>query len=291
MARATMGSRDPVCRALAILEALAREGGELGVTEIGQLVHLHKSTAYRLLQSLVAAGFVAPGKIEGTYRASIKLSELGNLVLERIDLRAEARDELKRLSDETGETVHLVVFDDYHGVYVDKVESRQTIRMYSRVGRRIPLYCTAVGKVLLAATPKDNRRETLQRALDAYNKRRFTSNSIVDLDSLEREIERVSANGYALDREEHEPGVVCVAAPIRNHLGEVVAACSVSAPLFRVDYSLIEGLITKVIATGNRISGKLGYVGCDRVFVQSTPVGSGNPAQLPCDSAVVGQPG
>lgn len=254
-----MGSRDPVCRALAILEALTREGGELGVTEISNLVHLNKSTVYRLLQSMIAAGFVVPGKLEGTYKTSVKVCELGGLVLERIDIRQEASACLRRLAQETGETVHLVIRDDYHGVYVDKVESCQTIRMHSRIGRRIPLYCTGVGKILLAGMPAEQRRETLRRTLAAYDYRRFTPNTLVDLAALEREIDRVEAQGYAVDREEHEQGVTCIAAPVRNHQGEVVAALSISAPLFRVNASRIEVLVSLVVAVADEISQNLGY--------------------------------
>jgi DNA-binding IclR family transcriptional regulator len=259
MARATIGSRDPVLRALAVLEVLAREGRELGVTDIARRVHLNKSTAHRLLQSMVAAGFVVRGKQEGEYRASIKLCELGSLVLDRIDLRSEASTYLKQLVERTGETVHLVTLDDCHGVYIDKVDGLSTIRMFSRIGRRIPLYCTAVGKTLLAGLPADERDDMLRRALAAYGYRPFTPNTLVDVASLITHLDRVAAQGYALDCEEHEEGVTCVAAPIRDHEGRVVAACSVSGPTFRLDASHMEAIIPAAVATACEISRSLGY--------------------------------
>jgi IclR family KDG regulon transcriptional repressor len=234
MARATIGSRDPVLRALTVLEVLAREGRELGVTEIARKVYLNKSTAHRLLQSMVAAGFVTRGKQEGEYRASIKLCELGSLVLDRIDLRSEASTYLKQLVERTGETVHLVTLDDCHGVYIDKVDGLSTIRMFSRIGRRIPLYCTAVGKTLLAGLPADERDDMLRRALAAYGYRPFTPNTLVDVASLITHLDRVAAQGYALDCEENEHGVLCVAVPLPAHTGGSPASISVSGPSTRL---------------------------------------------------------
>jgi DNA-binding IclR family transcriptional regulator len=259
MARATIGSRDPVLRALTVLEVLAREGREMGVTDLAQKLHLNKSTVHRLLQSMVAAGFVVRGKQEGEYRASIKLCELGSLVLDSLDLRNEASPHLKQLAESTGETVHLVILDDCHGVYIDKVDGPSTIRMVSRIGRRIPLYCTAVGKTLLAGLPADERDDMLRRTLAAYDYRRFTPNTVADVASLIAHLDRVAAQGYALDCEENEEGVTCVAAPIRDHEGRVVAACSVSGPTFRLGASHMEAIISAVVATTCEISRSLGY--------------------------------
>jgi IclR family transcriptional regulator, KDG regulon repressor len=281
MARATIGSRDPVLRALDVLEALAREGRELGVTEIAQKVSLNKSTVHRLLQSMVAAGFVIQGKQEGAYRASLKLCELGNLVLECIDLRNEASPHLKQLAARTGETAHLVTLDDCYGVYIDKVDSVSTIRMVSRIGRRIPLYCTAVGKVLLAGLPAGEREDMLRRTLAAYGSRRFTPNTLVDVASLVAHLDRVAAQGYALDCEENESGVMCVAAPIRNHESRVVAACSVSGPIFRLAASRVEALIPAVVATACEISRCLGHtISSDRTVRSELDTAAETDSQL-----------
>jgi IclR family KDG regulon transcriptional repressor len=267
MARATSGSRDPVLRALSILEELAREGGEVGVTKIAQKVSVNKSSVHRLLQSMVAAGFVIRGEQEGAYRASLKLCELGNLVLESIDLRNVASPHLKQLGERTGETVHLVTLDDCYGVYIDKVDSLSTIRMVSRIGRRVSLYGTAVGKVLLAGLPASEREDMLRRSLAAHSYRRFTPNTLIDVASLIALLDCVAAEGYALDCEEHEAGIKCVAAPIRNHESRVVAACSVSGPIFRLSASRMEALIPAVIATACEISRCLGHsISSDRTL-------------------------
>jgi DNA-binding IclR family transcriptional regulator len=155
--------------------------------------------------------------------------------------------------------VHLVILDDCYGVYIDKVDGLSTIRMVSRIGRRIPLYCTAVGKALLAGLPADERDDMLRRALAAYDYRRFTANALVDVASLTAHLDRVAAQGYALDSEEYEQGVTCVAAPIRDHEGRVVAACSVSGPTFRLAAGPMEAIISAVVTTTGEISRCVGY--------------------------------
>ncbi|HHV58124.1 MAG TPA: IclR family transcriptional regulator [Firmicutes bacterium] len=243
-----------VNRALAILEALQAAGEGLGVTEIGTRVGLHKSTVYRLLATLARHGYVEQDPATERYSLGLKLVELGTAVLERLELRDLARPYLKRLMEASQEVAHLVVLQDGEVVYIDKVECPGPVKMYSQLGRRAPAHATAVGKVLLAFLPKAQVDAILARGLP-----RLTPHTITDPERLRRELRLIRERGYALDNEENELGIRCVAGPIFNHTGQVVAAFSISGLALRLLPAKLEELGGLVRETSREISARLGY--------------------------------
>jgi IclR family KDG regulon transcriptional repressor len=245
-----------VIRALTILDLLGKSPGELGITEISQELQLHKSTVYRLIATLVSSGYVQQNPQTEKYRLGIHLAELGMTVLNGLDLRQAARPFLLELLEYCDEAIHLGILEDNEVVYIDKIDVNRSLTMGSRIGGRSPAYCTGLGKALLAFIPQENLERFLTQnpAL-----RRFTANTLVDPENLQDHLSRVRTQGYAIDDEEHELGIRCVAVPVRNHLGEVIAAISVSGPSLRMTREKMDLIIPKIIETGEGISNSLGY--------------------------------
>ena len=246
-------------RTALILEILGQAPSGLSLGELSEKVKLPKGTAHRLLTSLAYFDFVRQDRASKHYLLGFKLVELGNHLLSHIDLRNEARPYLVGLSDEVQETVHLVVLNRDRALYIDKVDlhsRRGGLQMVSRVGSRNPLHCSAVGKVLLAFMPETDAEVIVQN----IKPEQLTDHTITDPSALKQHLLMIRTKGYAIDDEENEEGVRCIAAPIRNEIGEVVAAMSVSGPTTRVTNEKInDSLKFQVIETAMRISRKLGF--------------------------------
>ncbi|MDR5695830.1 MAG: IclR family transcriptional regulator [Armatimonadota bacterium] len=244
-----------VDRALAILEALAESERPMGLVELSTRVGLHVSTVHRLLSTMSRRRFVTQDPESGRYRLGMRAFEVGSAAIQQVELREVARPYLRWLMEETQETANLAVLIDGEVVYIDQVESQNLVRMFTRVGRRVPAHCTGVGKILLAGLSDDE----VQRILDERGLPRFTPHTIVDPRKLLHELERVRASGFALDNEEREVGVRCVAGPVRDHEGRVVAAVSISGPSSRITEDRIPHLIQAVRTATSRISMELGW--------------------------------
>jgi DNA-binding IclR family transcriptional regulator len=249
-------------RALAVLDHLAEATPDpRGATlaELADGLAIPKSTLVRLLAPLRDAGLVERDGETGRHRLGARNARLGQLYLERLDLRGVARDVLHRLVAECGETVHLVVpggSDPVTGpcvVYVDKVESSHAVRMHSQVGMRQPVYCTGVGKAWLAFAPE----ETVAAVVDAGMPRR-TPATLTSEDAVRAALEDTRRRGYAVDDVENEPDIRCVAAPVFDHGGTPVAALSVSGPTTRVTASRVEALGGLVRTAAAELSARLG---------------------------------
>ena len=244
-------------KTLSILEILLQQGSAMNMTEISERLEIYPSTIHRILDTLKHWGYVEQDPKTQKYRLGLKLLELGMAKLQQMDLVKEATPYLKELVRKCNETVHLGVLEEGEVLYVAKEESSQTIRMISYVGKRAPLHCTALGKLLLAYLPEEERRKILeQKALPP-----LTENTITDKRELEKELAKVREQGFALDREENEKDVRCVAAPIRNYQGEVIAALSISSPIFRIDKNTQNDLKEAIVETSKKISKRLGYNG------------------------------
>lgn len=243
-------------RAIRILEELATEKEGLGVTELSQRVQLHKSTVHRILNTLLLYGYVEQNPHTERYRLGMKLLYLGGAILDRMDIRSEARDILDALAKEVNETVHLVVPEGDKAIYVDKIDSRRTIRMYSQIGRRAPYHASAVGKAILAFLPKEEAETIISKGLE-----RYTKNTITDPEKLRNHLEMIRRKGYAIDEEENEVGIRCIGAPVFDHTGRVVAAVSISGSILTVTRDKIPELSKKVVDSARRISEKLGWTG------------------------------
>ena len=248
-----------IARVALILEILGHYPSGLSLGELSEKVELPKGTTHRLLTSMAYFDFIRQDQVSKHYHLGFKLVELGNNLLSHIDIRKEARPYLIDLSDDVQETIHLVVLDQNKALYIDKVDlhsRRGGLQMVSRLGSRNPLNCTAVGKVLLAYMPEMDTEIIIQQ-ID-HNRR--TNNTITDPSELKQHLNMIREKGYAVDDEENEVGVRCVAAPIRNEIGNVVAAMSVSGPTTRITNEKInDSLKFQVTETAIKISRKLGY--------------------------------
>ena len=244
-----------VARALTLLDALGNSRGEVGIAELSKQVVFHISTAHRLLATLIAHGYARQNPETGRYGLGAKAFHLAEAYLGQMDLRRIVRPVLEQLSHETGETANLVILDGREAFYLDKVESPQSLRIFSRIGRRAPLHCTAAGKLLLAARSWPE----VQRMLGRNSLERFTPRTILSPEVLRRELEAVRTDGVALDREECEEGATCIAAPVRNARGETVAAMSISGPTLRMHPERIRELTPVVVGMGREASERLGH--------------------------------
>lgn len=216
-------------RMMTLLDALAHREAPTSLKQLALETGLHPSTAHRILAAMANAGFVERQGI-GNYRLGIRLLELGNLVKARLDIRAIALPIMEALHDQVGESINLGVRQGDEIVYVERTSSgRSTVRAVHLVGARAPLHVTAVGKLYLA--------EESETAVTEYARRTglpgSTPNSLTTLKELSRELEKVRKQGVAFDNEEIEPGLRCIAAPVRDDSGTLVAGLSVSAPAER----------------------------------------------------------
>jgi len=219
-----------VVKVFHILETIVshQERG-LAYSEVVAKTHLPKATTHRVLKSLVEMGYVRFNAEAGRYSGDLKLALLGSAVTSHFTLKDYVRPHLRALQAETGHTCNLGVLDGDAGVYLDKLESPEAfrVRLYSDIGKRFPLHCTGMGKILLAGMRPAEASRILARRLKV-----FTPHTITDPATLKRELDRVRRCGYALDREEITRGIVCIAAPIQNRDGETVAAISVAFPVY-----------------------------------------------------------
>jgi len=244
-------------KTFSILDILFQHDSSMHITEISEKLGLYPSTTHRILDTLKHWGYVEQDLKTQKYRLGLKLLALGMAKLHQMDLVKEATPYLKELVKLCNETVHLGVLEGGEVLYLAKEESSQTIRMISYVGRRAPLHCTALGKVLLAHLSLEERKRTL----GGKELPPLTENTITDKKELEKELDKVREQGFALDQEENEKDVRCVAAPIRNYKGDVIAALSISSPIFRIDKNAQDNLKEALMKTGEKISQRLGYNG------------------------------
>ncbi|PTQ57295.1 MAG: Transcriptional regulator, IclR family [Candidatus Carbobacillus altaicus] len=241
-------------RALRLAEVLSHYAEGATLKELSAELGLPKSTVHRLLQAFRELGYVEQDAVSGRYRLSVKWLGISLRILEHIDLRKIARETLMALAHMSGEVIHLVVLNAGEVVYIDKVEGKETIRMHSRIGHRAPVHCTAVGKSILAHLPEEDVRTILaEHGLPAH-----TPQTITDPGTLLKHLRQVRERGVAYDLEENEPDITCVAAPIFDHSGHVVAALSISGPTHRMKPRL-ESLSEHVKKAGDTISRRLGY--------------------------------
>jgi DNA-binding IclR family transcriptional regulator len=246
-------------RGCKILDALSKGKQRYSIQDLSSELNLPKPTIHRILSTLRHFGFVAQDEVSKEYHLGFRLVELGHTVLGQIDLRKVAEPFLTKLADHVEETVHLVILDQGEIVYLDKVEKvsdPRSLRMVSRIGMRNYAHCCAVGKVLLASLADAERAEIVaQKGLP-----QLTKNTMVNLSKLNKHLADVRAQGYAVDDEENEEGIRCVAAPIRNDRGSVIAAISISGPTVRMTEKRIRiELKAKVMKTALEISKMLGY--------------------------------
>jgi IclR family acetate operon transcriptional repressor len=243
----------PVYKALQVLRCLGDERRELALSEICYRVDLPKTTVFRYLQTLCACGFVTHDHDTDLYRIGLRVWELGQSVHEPLRIREVALPAMRELRDHFNETVNLGVLDGPEVVYLEIIESRRSLRMQAQLGGRDPAYSTALGKAVLAFKPEEQWSAHLPTVLEPRTARTVTSFA-----KLHQSIAQVRERGFALDDEENEEGARCIAAPVFNHLGQIAAAVSLSAPASRMHDRLLAKAAAAVVQTAETISQRLG---------------------------------
>ena len=239
---------------LQILDMFERERPEIGIGEMAEQLGLHRSTTSRLAATLAAAGYLQPAGEPGRYRLSGRLAALGELAVAGADVRRTALPYLRSLVQELGETGHLGVLEGTEAVTVGVVDGWQTVRMHSWVGKRSPAHCSSMGKALLAGlSAAEFAARYPGRRLEAR-----TDRTITDTRELTGHLIEVRNRGYAVDRQELELHLCCVAGPVFDRTGIVVASISVSGPDSRIDDSTIPAIAAAVCRTAGQISARLG---------------------------------
>lgn len=247
-----MESKNPIQvadRLFLVLETLSKIG-PVSLADLSRELNLNKSTTHRLLSSLIYMGYAKQDSETQKYDLSLKILTLSNRLLERLDILETVRPYLKSLSQETGETVHFVQLDGAEAVYIYKEESRQnSVRMVSKVGSRIPLYCSGVGKAMAAGM----KESQIHKLWDACAHEKLTPHTITDYDTFLKEVESVRQNGYALDNEENELGVRCIAVGLTDYNGRSRYAFSISAPVTRMTDDRIKEIAPLVLQVKKEI--------------------------------------
>jgi len=243
-------------RALQIFELFNLEKPELGVTEISKALNIYKSNVHNILSTLAEKSFVEKNPKTDKYKLGIKFFELGSVVIKNMDLRRIAYPYIEKLSKEFNETVHLGILDKGRVVSVEREESDKSLCSHIEIGKRTPLHCTAVGKAIMAYLSEGE----VSLIVKEKGLEKFTENTITTKEELEKELKKIREQGYTVDNMEHEEGVRCVAGPIRDYTGKVIASMSISGPAFRINESNVPNIVKKVKEYCDCISKEMGHI-------------------------------
>ena len=241
-------------RGLRLLQLFSESPGGLTAKQVASRSRLPVSTVHRFLVNLENAAYLNCSR-DGIYQLGIACFAIGQAALSQLDLRRVSLPYLEDLNRQTRETIHLTLRHGLLAVYVEKLDSPEQLRIYSRIGAAVPLYCTAVGKVMLAYMSDEERESVLPQ----LGLKRFTPNTVGNLQELAAELYRVKKNGYACDLEEHELHIRCIAAPVWDHEGKVNASVSITAPMVRMTVTRLRQLAPVIQTAGLQISRALGY--------------------------------
>jgi DNA-binding IclR family transcriptional regulator len=248
-------------KTLKILNLFDERGKELTISEINHILGFNKTSTFRILKNLEDADFVEKDPDSQKYKLGVKLYYLGSLAEPHTKLLRITKPFLRQLNRDCDETVHLAILHQGEALYLDKMEGRKVIQVISGIGTKLPSHCSGVGKILLAGLPQ----EAICRIVEEKGLPAFTDNTITDLEHLKAELAKVNARGYAIDNEEIEEGLKCVAAPVHDSVKRVVAAISISAPKERFDKE-VSGFILKVTHTARKISDRVHQQGLNKDY-------------------------
>jgi len=243
-----------VLKVFGILQALG-EDREHGITELSQRVMMSKSTVYRFLQTMKSLGYVSQEGESEKYSLTMKLFELGAKALQNIDLIRSSDIQMRELSRQTRETIHLGALEEDSIVYIHKIDSLYNLRMYSRIGRRNPLHSTAIGKVLLAWRERHEVEEILSHVVFTPS----TARTLTSKEALLLVLDKVRSQGFGEDNEEQEEGLRCIAVPVFDRFGIVIAGLSLSFPTIRFSEEGKSGYVKMLHEAARRISEQMGY--------------------------------
>ncbi len=231
-----------------ILEKLI-EYGELSIGELSKLTGIGKSGIHRILGTFKQMGYIKQDVKDGRYYASIKIYELGNQVGDRIPFKSIVRKNLEKLYEKCNETVNMSVLDNLDVVFLDKIMTREPLRIVLDVGRKVPAFCTGMGKVLLA--------HEKNISLNDITFRKYSENTFDSAEKLEEELKLIREQGYAIDNEEYIKGLICIAAPVKKKNGDVIAAISIAIPAVRMEQHKRDEYIRMLLETSDNITKEL----------------------------------
>ena len=243
-------------KALSLLKIFDGVTEPLSITEIAAKVNATSGTIYPIIFTLESEGFLERDTDSKKYRLGLSLLRLGMAVSGQLSIRDRAQSHLKRLLEQTNENVHLAIFEEKKVIYIDRKEAKPDLRVHSFIGKRAPAHCTALGKTFLAFLSDHDledffKSETLER---------HTDNTITDPEAMRAALRKIRGDGYAMENEEYQLGGNCVAAPIRNYLGETVAALSVSIPNSRYSPEKVKDIVAAMKEAARNISASLGHI-------------------------------
>jgi IclR family KDG regulon transcriptional repressor len=243
-------------RAINILEFIGQQSaGEAGLPELSAAMKLHKTTAHRIAHVLESRGLLRRSLDSNRYRLGLHLYDLGCQAMDHVNIRDEARPLMSRVVFEVGETAHLALLDRTEVLYIDRTEAQRSLTMGSKLGARNPVYCTALGKAILANLPEVE----IDQILAACRFEARTKNTITNVLALKQELKTTIERGYAVDNEEIEDGVRCIAAPVLNANGRAIAAMSVSGPSSRIIPARFPLIGETMRKAAGELSVRLGY--------------------------------
>jgi len=254
LATGAESSLKSLTKVMRVLDVFSTVDRALSLADIGQRTGFPKSTAHRLLAAMREAGLLDQDRERDRYRLGMKLFELGNIVLANMELHREARPFVDALTRQSGQAVHLAVFDGHRALVIHRADASPEKGQPTALIEQAPVHCTSVGKAILAFQSPT----TIDRVI-AVGLVRYTDATVTDPDQLRAQLAEIRARGYALDEGEHQPGVRCVAAPIRDQSGRVIAGISITGPFWRLPLSEVEGLAKVAIHYANAISLAVGY--------------------------------
>lgn len=248
----TIGS---VIKAVEVMEELAESEDGLGLTELCGRLNYGVSATYHLLNTLKLCSIIEQDKRTKKYRIGIGLFRISGMAKRQNTLANLAQPYLDKLRVTLDETSNLLVLDGSEVVYIAQSESTKLLKMFTQLGAKVPLYCTGGGKLLLAYKP----RKFQELVLNNTSLKKYTSNTLFTIEDLLKEFEIIKKQGYALDNEEREEGVTCVAAPVFDCYGEVIASMSISGPSYRMKEKGLDRIIPNVVIAAKELSISLGY--------------------------------
>jgi len=244
-------------KGLSVLEALAKAGRPLKVSELSAMLDVPRGTIYRLIAPLEAEGYVRRNESTREYYLWLKLLQLGEKVRNSLEVRTLAYSRMVELRDQVGLAVHLVMRDGDEAVYIEKVESNRPVRLFTQIGRRVPLHVTACPRALLAFWPDDEIEMYIARTEMIA----FTTRTVADAQTLWTKIREIRQNGYSIAFGELEPETTAIAVPINGHRGEVIASLSVAGPDSQFKEEELGNIIRSVKDMAGRVSREVGYDG------------------------------
>lgn len=243
-------------KAIQILYLFSHQKAVWGISEIAQTLDMHKSTVFRLIDTMVDNGLLRKTQDKQKYRLGLKLFELGGVVFDEFHLKDIANTYIHALSDECGETVHMGILNEMSVMSIETADTKNSLKPAILIGKSSPIHCTGIGKAILAFLDESKQCNLLTK----ITLTKFTDKTITLMPVLKGELEKIRKRGYAIDDMEHELGIRCIAAPVFDHTNEVIASLSISGPSIRITPEKIDGFSALLIDTCKNISADLGYI-------------------------------